>query len=116
MPLNWGRPRDPAESADSAVVRLGSPRPAAVGTVPADDRHPPARPQGPPGALAPRRRLASLLLAPVHQLDRPGYRRRLVAGGDQLLRAQVVLDVADQDRIELVVGRQAVGGLSPARE
>src|SRR4051812_36484664 len=88
-----------------------SPAPSPVGNVPVDDGHPAVAPEGPLGDLDPWRSLPPLVLATVDELDHPRHRLRPVAGRHQLFGAEVVLDVADQDGVELFVRREAVGVL-----
>src|SRR5256885_2382639 len=80
----------------------------AVWTVPIDDRHAPVPAKRPFRDLDAGGRLAPLVLASIDELDDPGHRLGFVSRGDKLLRAEVVLYVADQDGVELVIGREAV--------
>src|SRR5258708_25474741 len=80
---------------------------AAIWTVAVDDWHAPVAPKSPRGDLDAGGRLPPFVLAPVDEADHARHRLGPVAGRHQLVRAQVVLDIAAQDGGELLVGRAA---------
>src|SRR5262252_10028003 len=76
----------------------------AVREVAVGDRHAPVPPKCTRRDLDSGGALASLVLTGVDKADHPPHDPGLVAGGDQLLEAAVVLDVGLEDRIQHLVG------------
>ena len=72
------------------------------------DRHPPVAAERLRRDLDPRRLLAALVLGQVDEADDAVDVLRGQAAGDELLAAEVLLDVALEDRVEHLVGRQRV--------
>ena len=98
------RARRAAQPARAAACELRS-RSAAVAV---GDRHAPVAPERALGDLDARRGLAALVLG---QVDEPARRVAPPLGqplGDQLLAAEVQLDVAVQDAVEQLIRRQRV--------
>src|SRR5207248_4678404 len=91
--------------------RLCLERTSPVGGVAVGDRHPLVPAEGARRDLDSRRSLPALVLAAVDELDHACDRLWVVTRGDQLLGAEVLLDVAHEDRVELFVRREAVGVL-----
>src|SRR5690606_34653808 len=61
------------------------------------------------GDLRAGRVLPPLVLGPVHHADHPGHELRVMARGDELVAAHVVLHVVDEHPVEDLVRRQRVG-------
>src|SRR2546428_11900957 len=72
------------------------------------DRHPPIFPERPVCDLHPRRRLATFVLATVHERDDLLDRAAIEAGSDQVGEALVLFHVSPNDGIEDLVGRQGI--------
>src|SRR5690606_15635149 len=76
--------------------------------VPVADRIAPLAAEGAPRDLRPRRGLVALPLADAHQAQHPVDGGGVEAGADDLVARLLQVDVAAQDRVEHVVGRQRI--------
>src|SRR3546814_4205510 len=72
------------------------------------DRIPPFAAEGAPRVLRTRRRLVALPLAGAYQAQHAVDGGCVEAGGNDLVAGLVLVDVAQQDPVEHVVGRQRV--------
>src|SRR5690606_7748756 len=96
--------REAPDEGASAASCSWLPGPSRLPAVTIADRIPPFAPERPPRHLRPRRGLVALPFAGAHQAQDAVDGGRVEAGGDDLVAGLVLVDVAQQDRVEHVVG------------